>query len=248
MKKYLLLCSALTVASSVQAADINCATPPSCAELGYVMTEADCEGFFALKCPFDTSKLFCGGDECKVGSRLYDNMMCYDKAPSGKTAIAIVFDTTNRLAVSLETPATYGWSTKTTDISAVPNKPMDAVASEVGYSAHTYYTTSETSGGISDTAAIVASQSSGNIVPAANKCYNSTYGGQDSWFLPTLGDITNMYNIRTTLGDIWNSGYYYWSSTETNDATKAWAFNQSSGPTAVGKASAPYYVLCAIRY
>ena len=61
MKKYLLLCSALTIASSAYA-EINCSVRPTCSDLGYTMSESDCAGRFTLKCPFDTSKLFCGGN------------------------------------------------------------------------------------------------------------------------------------------------------------------------------------------
>ena len=58
MKKYLLLCSALTVASSAHAV-LNCATPPTCAQLGFTMSADECAGKFTLKCPFDNTKVFC---------------------------------------------------------------------------------------------------------------------------------------------------------------------------------------------
>ena len=70
MKKYLLLCSALTVASSAYAT-LDCTTPPSCAELGYTMSTDDCAGKFALKCPFDNTQLFCGGERYEVGQIKY---------------------------------------------------------------------------------------------------------------------------------------------------------------------------------
>ncbi len=50
MKKYLLLCTALTVASSAYAAS-DCATPPTCAEWGFTMSTDDCAGKFVLRCP-----------------------------------------------------------------------------------------------------------------------------------------------------------------------------------------------------
>ncbi len=61
MKKYLLLCTALTISSSAYALD--CATPPTCDELGYTMSSDDCAGQFMLKCPFDETKVFCGGED-----------------------------------------------------------------------------------------------------------------------------------------------------------------------------------------
>ena len=60
MKKYLLLCTALTISSSAYAA-IDCSVRPSCADLGYTQTETDCAGKFILKCPFDETAVFCGG-------------------------------------------------------------------------------------------------------------------------------------------------------------------------------------------
>ena len=39
----------------------TCATPPSCASLGYTMTSSDCSGQPTLVCPFDASAVFCAG-------------------------------------------------------------------------------------------------------------------------------------------------------------------------------------------
>lgn len=37
----------------------DCTPVPDCVSLGYTMSESDCSGVTAIKCPFDTSKLFC---------------------------------------------------------------------------------------------------------------------------------------------------------------------------------------------
>lgn len=42
----------------------QCAIAPTCGELGYEQTAADCTGQHMLKCPFDNSKVFCGGENC----------------------------------------------------------------------------------------------------------------------------------------------------------------------------------------
>ena len=63
MKKYLLLYTALTVASSAYALD--CATPPTCAEWGFTMSTDDCAGKFVLRCPREPNNdnaVFCGGE------------------------------------------------------------------------------------------------------------------------------------------------------------------------------------------
>ena len=61
MKKYLLLSLAMVVALPSYAA-LDCATPPTCDELGYTQTETDCAGKFMLKCPFSDEDFFCGGE------------------------------------------------------------------------------------------------------------------------------------------------------------------------------------------
>ena len=42
----------------------TCAVPPTCNELGYTQKESDCSGLNMLKCPFDKSAVFCGGENC----------------------------------------------------------------------------------------------------------------------------------------------------------------------------------------
>ncbi len=42
----------------------QCAIAPTCSELGYEQKITDCNGQYMLKCPFDNSKVFCGGINC----------------------------------------------------------------------------------------------------------------------------------------------------------------------------------------
>ena len=60
MRKYLLLVGAalLGLSCSALAADINCARPPSCSELGYTDESSKCPDN-NVKCPMDTSKVKC---------------------------------------------------------------------------------------------------------------------------------------------------------------------------------------------
>ncbi len=60
MRKYLLLVGAalLGLSCSALAADINCARPPSCSELGYTDNSSKCPDN-NVKCPMDTSKVKC---------------------------------------------------------------------------------------------------------------------------------------------------------------------------------------------
>ncbi len=88
MKKYLLLCTALTMSSSAYAA-LDCATPPTCDELGYTMSSSDCEGQYSLKCPFDNTKLFCKKDKtCEDEgylSSVPSGKICTEITSNGKT-------------------------------------------------------------------------------------------------------------------------------------------------------------------
>ena len=254
MRKYLLLAGAALIGLGGSAyAAIDCAVPPTCEELGYVLTEDDCDGRATLTCPFDTSKVFCdvsceelgyvhtgifteclyngtkvfcpfGSDyfkceggvdtaaQCKIGSILYNDLKCYDKTPEGKTAVAVVFDTSKRLAVSLNRGLkAVQWGSYGTDISALTNcTPSN-------------YTTCGTDGK-SNTQKIIAVQGESTSL-AAGSCYTSTYGGlaKGSWFLPSMSELKTLYANKTAVNagiteagaasTIPTSGYY-WSSNE----------------------------------
>ena len=68
MRKYLLMAGAALIGLGGSAlAAIDCAVPPTCSELGYVMTKADCSGETMLHCPFDTNAVYCNSSiyKCK---------------------------------------------------------------------------------------------------------------------------------------------------------------------------------------
>jgi len=79
MKKYLLLSLAMAVSLPAYAA-LDCATPPTCDELGYTQTETDCAGKFMLKCPFSDEDFFCGGEIASCSDLGYTSTVT-----SGKT-------------------------------------------------------------------------------------------------------------------------------------------------------------------
>ena len=70
MKKELLMFgSLLCLVSGIGAVRAQtCATPPSCASLGYTMTSSDCSGQPTLVCPFDASAVFCAGTASSGGA------------------------------------------------------------------------------------------------------------------------------------------------------------------------------------
>ena len=54
----------LLLANPAYAATLNCATPPTCKELGYTQKVSDCSGKAVVRCPLDLtndSAVFCGG-------------------------------------------------------------------------------------------------------------------------------------------------------------------------------------------
>ena len=54
---------AFSLGASLPAAAQTCVPPPSCDTLGFTKTAADCAGKTILKCPFDTTKVYCPGVE-----------------------------------------------------------------------------------------------------------------------------------------------------------------------------------------
>ncbi len=96
--------------ASIESAGTTCAdTPPSCNSLGYTSSASSCQGQM-LRCPFDTSIVFCI-ENCKKGSFLYSDMTCSDTKISGKTVIGIVINPSKRRAMALKCPK-YKWATK----------------------------------------------------------------------------------------------------------------------------------------
>ena len=91
MRKYLLLCTALTISSSAYAA-LDCATPPTCEEWGFTMTTSDCAGKFVLRCPREPNNdnaVFCTKEiSCENEgyiSAVADGYICTAVTSNGKT-------------------------------------------------------------------------------------------------------------------------------------------------------------------
>ena len=55
----LLLISGLSLLALAGTAAAQCVTPPTCSELGYTKSAADCSGHTFLKCPFNTAVGYC---------------------------------------------------------------------------------------------------------------------------------------------------------------------------------------------
>ena len=55
---------------------LECGGLPDCADLGYTLTEDLCEGHTMVRCPFDTSKVFCGVTCQSLGYRNTGAIFC----------------------------------------------------------------------------------------------------------------------------------------------------------------------------
>lgn len=91
-----------------------------CAGSGYTMSSDQCTGRPMIKCPFGDA-YYCGGaavrssnSECSVGDIIGSDNNCYVNSggalPVGVTPVAVVFDTTNKLAITLE-QSSLAWMT-----------------------------------------------------------------------------------------------------------------------------------------
>ncbi|MBQ9732232.1 MAG: hypothetical protein IJV97_04000 [Alphaproteobacteria bacterium] len=63
MKKLAILSPLVILMASTSLAQYSCIVRPSCADMGYTKTEADCSGKTTLKCPFDLTKVSCEDDQ-----------------------------------------------------------------------------------------------------------------------------------------------------------------------------------------
>lgn len=258
--------SLILISSPAKASNLDCYATPDCSALGYTMTEADCEGTHFVRCPTDTSKLFCKPNLyksiCEVGDVLGNDEKCYDAAnlPQSVKPIAVVFDVENRLAVALTDVKQDGsagsermlWSSSYCDAPNLENCT----------NSNTVITTCGADGR-ANTDAILASTCNGTPY-AANAVNNYQISGcskdfckQGKWFLPSMRDLYTIYSFKSavnntlsllvTLGASQFMDGYYWSSIERyNDF--AWVLGMSSGFTLSYNKYSNYYVRPVLHY
>ena len=102
MKKLILSCSLIALTLPAYAAEsINCATLPTCSSLGYTKTVDQCtaKGLNYLRCPFDTTAVFCEQKNISVGIGyiLYSDgtFSSSSNVSSSKTPAGVVINTTS---------------------------------------------------------------------------------------------------------------------------------------------------------
>ena len=212
----------------------TCATPPTCESLGYTLTASQCTGRTVLKCPLDTSKIFCvsaaeAGEttECSnVGDILYSDMTCSTAPISGKVAIGVVASPMRGLAIALEEGAAE-WAGDDFDI---PNLTNNEYAPTADFR------------GKSNTKTIVDYCKANNkSCPAAEYAYNYRTVGTETgdWYLPAAGELQSIYDNRVKLNATLKalgktqfggtgSSSNYWSSSEYGNSS-AWTLYFNAG-------------------
>lgn len=237
---------AFSVGATAAAAAESCAVPPSCADLGYIRSASEC-ATAALKCPFDQTKYYClTSDEledikpsnCAIGDILYSDKTCNANVVASKKPIGVVFDSTNRLAIALNT-SSMKWSTEYFDI---PNLDITSPsAAKADWQ------------GKGNTATIISyCQTNSKSCPAAEYANSYTTDGTNAgdWYLPAGGELNAIYGnkdvLNTALDKMGGTALpdnYHWSSSE-YDNYSAWSQRFSDGFIHFGysKGSYNYYV------
>ena len=213
----------------------SCVTLPTCETLGYKDTADKCDGDAMVKCPFDTSKVFCRAypkpkttKVCDtIGDVLYDDKSCavdINNLDPNRTPIGVVFDVSRKLAISLEQGSSLQWARSSDDIPGLTNY-MSGAEAQGDYN------------GKSNTSMIIAhGDSNGYETKAADYAYNysTTATKKGDWYLPAGGELYLIYNNKTTLNNSLSKvggtqlSYYHWLSSEYN-GDNAWTLNFDDG-------------------
>ncbi len=236
MRKILLYSSALVVSGLLSGvAEAACIQTPTCSSLGYT-SSSSCTG--GIKCPFGnawnctvvdltnkitelekqiTEIINNGGgssapdySNCKIGDILYSDMSCNANMVASKTPIGVVFDTTNHLAIAMDTEGKL-WSDELFDVPTLSNYSSSSTV------------TADWQGKHNTRLVLEHCKEIGRSCPAFD--YVNSYQTEGTlagdWYLPAFGELDAIYGNKDVLnialgkigGTKLNTGYY-WSSSE----------------------------------
>lgn len=152
-----------------------CTTPPDCASLGYTMSASQCEGVSSLKCPTDSSKVWCdkvNTNGLSVGDILYSDKTTSPIVIKGKTPIGVVVSVEQRFAISLD-EALRTWIEPESFPSQVKDR-LSGTGKARTKILHDFY---------------------GADAPAAEYCYTYKTEGTKAgdWFLPSYYELSQIY-------------------------------------------------------
>ena len=182
-------------------------------------------------------------ETCKIGSVLGSDKKCYNSGgmPSTVTPVAIVFDTTNKLAVALTDAMKNGsagsemmyWSSGYCDTPNLENCTDSGTINTlcgVDGRANTDAILASTCGGTTYVANAVNAYQTSNC--SADFCQKG------KWFLPSIRDLHTIYSFKTEINNLLTllvsmgasnlQEGYYWSSTEYG-GNVAWGFHMERG-------------------
>lgn len=237
-----------------------CTLAPDCADLGYTMSAADCEGRIAVKCPTDMSKLFCSKKSSEDSLPiLYGDGTVSKNVISGKTPIGIVFDEANKLALALVNAKSIAtknelmpWSNIDCDVTGLTNcSCSNSTCSPDGQK---------------NTKAILDTVNNGACrgTPAATACdYYEPEGctkdfcKKQKWFLASTKEWLSINSVKSALNASLNSlgngakplsNGNYWSSNEADNHNAHIYRLTSSSVSQSGKPNNNYYVRPVVYY
>ena len=156
------------------------------------------------------------GENCPIGSILFNDFTCSDDVVSGKTPIGVVVyksdDGKGGQAMALKSISRYEWSSEDVDISTLPNYGSNSAASKDYDSC-------------GNTAKIIAAgdKSKYPAAWAANE-YSTEGTSAGDWCLPAAGIFTSIYNNQSTI----NTGFSRANGTKFTSSTYAWSSSETS--------------------
>lgn len=122
---------------------------------------------------------------------------------------------------------------------AAPYDQSTAMAWNNGSNLTTNALGSQIGDGDQNTQTIVTVQGFGSY--AASLCYNLDLNGYTDWYLPSLGELQELYNNHGKIGNFTTTSSPYLSSTE-SDASFAWGVNFEDGNQYIFNKSNAFYV------
>ncbi len=200
----------------------------NCATLGFTKSEDNCEGDI-IRCPFDTSKVFCKEKEVYVieaGAILYSDGTISDSVIASKTPVGIVayVNGSTGFAVAL-TESKQTWGGDGYNVSCLDDMDSNEASADMNGRVNTQCLVSDS-----------------QTHPAANYCNTfsavSSGKGSSGWYLPAAGELKAMsYSYGAInlglqkLSKTQISSNDYWSSSENYAKLddSVWQVNPSNG-------------------
>ena len=217
----------------------TCIQPPSCENLGYKQSEAECKSAEkVLKCPHDQSKMFCltmaeidPGSSGNAGDILYEDHTTraeYVYVVDNR-AIGVVFDPVNRLAIALDEKS-LAWANSSgygVDIPDLTNCTTNELTCGQGGKKNTEIIMSFKNANAGKNYSYPAAEYCSTYEPSSvNKV--SSWFAKGQWFLPNVAELNILYQnkakVDAALQALNRSKLqtgYYWSYTE-GSSNYAW--------------------------